>query len=609
MGGWLLLEPGPSRPLFDQHPIGRGGELARCEWDLLTALLKARGKKYVSEVIKKHRETHTTKADFEAIRACGLNAVRLPIGYWVLLGAAEGEPYEGPAVEYVDRAVDWAEACGLQIVLDLHGCPGGESGEAPCGRRQRPDGTWKWRDWRFQESLKAIEFLASRYCKRRCVTGIAVCNEPSNEVPNHALSRYYEKAIGRIRAAGMPASRVAVVCPLFQRDEDEFMSYWSKLTGNKHKNVCFDVHCYHCFENFFNGLTFAKQLRYTTENAAMFRQYPMVVGEWSLSLGAASWATCGDMQEKDVYRRFAATQLESFKQASHGSFFWNWTERDDAIEWNFQQAWQLGFFSAPFRPFPAWSAGEDPLEEEIHPSPHDGNGIVWGDAVCLRTFYGRYVDVEGTKVNARWPDKGDWQTFTIHPASCMEAVLAEQKSRCRVRSGDVIRMRSHAGNFLTVTDGKIVASRRPASDSCEWVLHIDGAASLSHRSYVSLECRASCRNLKADHNVEGLFADFKECDGECNVFAIEKLPSTEQEACATKVSPVKKTPRKRRLVSEDQAPATPAKGFAAKKSPPKRRSASARKQHRYPAPSPLAKSRKLDSTGFMATPSKVMRMT
>merc|ERR1719478_1494463 len=198
----------------------------RCEWMLMKILQKTLGKKEAAEVIRKHRDTHTTKSDFERIRACGLNAVRLPFGHWVVTGPSKKDPYVGPGLEYIDRAVDWAEECDLQIVLDLHGCPGGESGEAPCGRRRRPDGSWKWRDWRFGQSLKAIELLARRYHKRRCVTGIAVCNEPSSQVPTSALCRYYEKAIVRIRAAGMSASRVAVVCPVFQRNEDEFIAYF-----------------------------------------------------------------------------------------------------------------------------------------------------------------------------------------------------------------------------------------------------------------------------------------------------------------------------------------------------------------------------------------------
>eukprot|EP00913_Durusdinium_trenchii_P004018 g3721.t1 len=80
---------------------------------------------------------------------CGLNAVRLPFGYWVVQEPGAGEAYEGPCLEALDRAVALIEDVGaLQLLLDLHGCPGGESGDRPCGRH---DSSWSWERWRTDE--------------------------------------------------------------------------------------------------------------------------------------------------------------------------------------------------------------------------------------------------------------------------------------------------------------------------------------------------------------------------------------------------------------------------------------------------------------------------
>merc|ERR1719313_2309357 len=108
LGGWLLLEPGPSYPLFSQHPDPRSKKEQRCEWELMQVLRKSLGKAKAFEVLKEHRDTHITKSDFERIRSYGLNAVRLPFGYWVVTGPSAGEPYFGPAIEYIDQAVTWA---------------------------------------------------------------------------------------------------------------------------------------------------------------------------------------------------------------------------------------------------------------------------------------------------------------------------------------------------------------------------------------------------------------------------------------------------------------------------------------------------------------------
>merc|ERR1712001_243620 len=104
----------------------------------------------------------------------------------------------------------------------------------------------------------------------------------------------------------------------------------------------------------------------------MMHKYPMVVGEWSLALGCATWQTCGGMPENNVYKIFAASQLEAFKEATHGSFFWNWTEDKCSIEWNYQFAHGKGLFGGPAPVIPVWNGlSEDPLEEILDPSPSE----------------------------------------------------------------------------------------------------------------------------------------------------------------------------------------------------------------------------------------------
>jgi len=519
LGGWLLLEPGPSYPLFAHHPA-QDGEEARCEWDLMKQLRQKLGKKRSVEVLKVHRDTHITKADFERIRACGLNAVRLPFGYWVVTEPRANEPYIGSALEYVDRAVDWAEECGLQIVLDLHGCPGSESSEAPCGRRQRPASRWNWRHWDMARTLQILDMLAKRYSSRRCVTGIAVCNEPSGSVPCASLLRYYSQAVDRIRKAGMPASRVAVVLPVFQRPEGEvaFMKKWWSMTRGRHRNVCFDAHCYHCFENEFNGKSLAQQLRAVEENAKFLREYPVVVGEWSLALGVATWCTAGEMGEDEIISIFGAQQLGALQEASHGSFFWTWKECPENKEWNFQQAFSTGLLSRLPRQLPDWDGkGEDPLEEELHPSPSEPR-VFYGDTVYLRVFHGRYVDVEGAKVCARWADKAKFQSLTFCPS---DSASASPFVRREVRHRDIVRLRAHNGRYISVEGTSVTASRSCRSTAGEFQVCLEGEQTLVHRGIAYLRSRSTSMSLDADEDQEGVYARFKDL-GLWQAFSVEK---------------------------------------------------------------------------------------
>mmetsp|Transcript_40240 Transcript_40240/g.93189 ORF Transcript_40240/g.93189 Transcript_40240/m.93189 type:complete len:597 (-) Transcript_40240:116-1906(-) len=533
LGGWLLLEPGPSYPLFMQHPQ-KDKEEARCEWDIMKVLNGKFGKKGAAEVIRSHRESHMTKADFQRVRSCGLNAVRLPFGYWLVTEPRPKEPYVGPALEYIDRAVAWAEEFGLQIVLDLHGCPGGESPEAPCGRRQRPERRWHWSHWDFQASLKVLQALATRYANCPCVTGIAVCNEPSGEVPAKVLISYYSRAVDTIRKAGM-GKNVAVVLPVFQRPEGEegFIQKWAKITKGRHRNVCFDVHCYHCFENQFHGKTFAEQLRAVEANREMFKQYPMVAGEWALCLGRATWCTCGDLEEDAVISIFGSQQQEAFRSTSHGSFFWNWKEDPENKEWHFQMAHDLGLLTRPPLALPTWDRqGEDPLEELLHPSPSDPV-VYYGDTVYLRVFHGMYVDVQGRSVDCRWADKGSWQAFSF----CASPVTTEKggtSERRPVRHRDILRIRSESGNFLAVPTGGrslesacVVTTRSKTCKEAEFEVFLQHPSILKHRGLVYFFSRVTSTTLDADDAESGIFARWADF-GDWQAIAVERPIETQQ---------------------------------------------------------------------------------
>ena len=70
--------------------------------------------------LKKHRDTYITLEDFKWIKAHGLNTVRIPVPHFIFGDdPAFCDPYV-PCIEYLDKAFDWAEETGLQILIDLH---------------------------------------------------------------------------------------------------------------------------------------------------------------------------------------------------------------------------------------------------------------------------------------------------------------------------------------------------------------------------------------------------------------------------------------------------------------------------------------------------------
>lgn len=74
LGGWLLLERGPSAPLFQEARVSGDEEWGFCEQ------LRRRGSDGngggVEEVLRRHRATHVTEQTIMDVKAMGLNAVR-----------------------------------------------------------------------------------------------------------------------------------------------------------------------------------------------------------------------------------------------------------------------------------------------------------------------------------------------------------------------------------------------------------------------------------------------------------------------------------------------------------------------------------------------------
>ena len=80
--------------------------------------------------LRQHWASFYSAADFEQIRAAGLNHVRIPLGYWAV-SLRPGDPYVQGQITFLDRAVRWAGQSGLKVWIDVHGgksCPGERKG-------------------------------------------------------------------------------------------------------------------------------------------------------------------------------------------------------------------------------------------------------------------------------------------------------------------------------------------------------------------------------------------------------------------------------------------------------------------------------------------------
>ena len=164
LGNWLVLEKWMSPALFE-------GTTAEDEYNLPRQL----SREVYEARIQIHRSEYITERDFVSIKAMGMEAVRIPVPYFIF---GDREPFIG-CIRELDQAFNWAERYGLEILIDLHTAPLGQNGfdnGGICGVCR-----WSQEPEEVEFVFSVLERLAKRYGTRKGLWGIEVLNEPITE--------------------------------------------------------------------------------------------------------------------------------------------------------------------------------------------------------------------------------------------------------------------------------------------------------------------------------------------------------------------------------------------------------------------------------------------
>ena len=323
LGAWLVLEKWMTPSLFQ-------GVEAGDEWEF-SQTPGAR------EKIEKHRQTFVTEADFAWIAAHGLDAVRLPIGYWTL---EEHAPYFSGAA-HVDNAMKWAKAHDLQVLIDLHGAPGSQNGWDHSGHA----GALEWtQPDNIAATLRALEIIAERYGDHPNLWGIECLNEPRWDVPLNTLKDFYLAAYPRVRAH-LPISRAFVMHDGFRPfDWQGFMD------GDAYQNAVLDTHIYQAYTDDDKKRSPAdhvkRALDRNSEIEKISAQKWAIVGEWSNAIAWDAVKELSPFARELVTREYGAAQISSYEHA-HGWFYWS-LKTEGAGEWNFMDMVTRGLLPANF---------------------------------------------------------------------------------------------------------------------------------------------------------------------------------------------------------------------------------------------------------------------
>lgn len=370
LGNWLVLEKWMSPALFQ-------GTSAEDEYYLPRQL----SKEVYEARIKIHRAEYISERDFVAIGAMGMDAVRIPVPYFVF---GDREPFIG-CIEELDKAFCWAEKYGLKILIDLHTAPLGQNGFDNGGIC----GVCKWS--KHPEEVEfvhtVLERLARRYGQREGLWGIEILNEPVTEniwdsmkvterytavdpemaegsgpITMEFLRQFYLEAYNRIRQY-LPENKYIVI-----HDGFELKAWKDFMQEDKYKNVVLDTHQYLMLaESAGCPQTIEAYVEYIKEHfqkdvEEMEEYFPVICGEWCLfnSL-ACGWDTKGGQsvlngldgevqtkitaeEKKEIYEAVAKAQLEAWNAGS-GYFYWSYKLLTDTVNdkgWTGWDSWDLG---------------------------------------------------------------------------------------------------------------------------------------------------------------------------------------------------------------------------------------------------------------------------
>lgn len=313
LGGWLVLEPWITPSLFYQF---LGQQPDKVAMDSLS-FCRVLGPEEGNIQLRRHWKTWLTEDHFFQLAQVGINSVRLPVGDWMY---ETYEPFTGcydGALDYVDKAIVWANKYNMTVLIDMHAWKGSanglDNGGSTVGLRWtstlqdispglqtfehwprrsaewlgtfNPDNISYTIDWdKVDRSLRVLEKVVKRYKGYSNVFGLEPVNEPWQFTPLKALKYYYWKAYWIVRKH-TEGWRLVI------HDSFRFsIEIWGEFMKGC-PDVVLDTHIYQAW--------FDPSVRYNYYTNAcgqrnliklMQTLHPVIVGEWSLATdNCAMW--------------------------------------------------------------------------------------------------------------------------------------------------------------------------------------------------------------------------------------------------------------------------------------------------------------------------------
>lgn len=163
-----------------------------------------------------------TKDDFLNIKAIGADVIRLPVNFIAMSSGAGDYVIDQRLFSFIDKAVSWAEECGLYLIIDNHSIAGAEAAMA--------------RD--LDKQLKKIwPQIAARYKDKSPLVCYEICNEP-HKIDAKKWGKIQGDVLALIRA--IDSDRTVIVGGTDWNSPKTL----SKLPVYNDKNIIYTFHFY-----------------------------------------------------------------------------------------------------------------------------------------------------------------------------------------------------------------------------------------------------------------------------------------------------------------------------------------------------------------------------
>jgi len=234
LGNWLL----PEGYMFKFEKVNT-------PWMIEQVLLELVGPSANTLFWKRYLDNYVTETDIRLLKEMGSNSVRLPFDYRLFTN----ESYLGAndstrGFYYMDQVVKWCKKYQLYLLLDMHGAPGGQTGDNIDNSYGYPflytDSVCQ------QKTIDIWKRIATRYRNETIILGYDLLNEPiahffDQDKLNPLLEPLYQRIVKAIRQVDknhlifLEGAQWASKFTMFSKPFDSklvysFHKYWTDTT-------------------------------------------------------------------------------------------------------------------------------------------------------------------------------------------------------------------------------------------------------------------------------------------------------------------------------------------------------------------------------------------